>query len=259
MTNKSLPFAPQAGRKRPLYEQIEADLLERIASGEYPAGSMLPTEHALCEAYAGSRITIRRALDGLANRGLVARKPGRGTTVCQPEEMVKSIALTGYIDDAIPLNRHRVLDDTMAVPQPEVAALLDVPPGELVRRIRSVNHSGNEPLSYAQFYFPTATASLITVEDFLGTMPPVRVIEERSGIPIARAEQVVDPVSADQEVADYLGIAAGTPVLRAVRGYFSAQRVPLEAVFVYYHPQRYRYHVTLVPKVLPVHRRKAAA
>lgn len=258
MTIKDPATQPPRARGTPIYERVEADLLDRVASGLYAAGSMLPTEQELCEAYGCSRITLRRAMDGLVARGLVVRTAGRGTMVCSPDEMVKSIALTGYIDDAIPLNRHRVIDDTMQIPPSEIAALLHMPAGVAARCIRSVNHSGELPLSYSHFFYPPGTAHLISPEDFLGSVPPVRVIEQRSGLPVASAEQVVDPVIATPEVASLLGVDPGRPVLRAIRGYFSAQREPLEAVFVYYHPERYRYQVTLIPKVLPVQRKRGA-
>lgn len=250
---KSADPAPRV----PRYREIEDHLLAAIAGGRYPAGSTLPTEHALCAAYDASRITIRRALDGLAGRRLVTRTPGRGTMVSHPDEMVKSIALTGYIDDAIPLNRHRVIDDAMVRPTPAIAALLQVPERERIRRIRSVNHSGELPLSYGQFWFPARTAALIRVEDFAGAVPPIRVVESRSGLAVAGADQVVDAAVAGADVARRLGIAKGTPVLRAHRVYHSAERLPLEAVDVHYHPERYRYRVTLLPKIVPLHRAPA--
>jgi GntR family transcriptional regulator len=244
----------KSGRKPPLYQAIESELLDRIARGDYPAGSMLPTESDLCSEFGASRITIRRAVEGLVNRRLVQRTPGRGTVVCDPAEMVKAVTLTGYIDDAIPLNRHRVIDDTMRVPPDAVASLLRIPNGQAARCIRSVNHAGELPLSYAHFYFPPATAGLIRAADFLGSTPPIRIIESRSGTPVTSAHQLVEPVTADAEVATHLGIEVGRPVLRAIRTYVSADRQPLEIVFVHYHPERYRYEVTLLPKVVPVHR-----
>ncbi len=56
-------------------------LLERIESGEYPAGEAVPSERQLGEELGLSRTTIRRAIDDLVQRGRLQRQPGRGTFV----------------------------------------------------------------------------------------------------------------------------------------------------------------------------------
>lgn len=63
----------------PLYQQVRALLLNQIASGEYRVGERIPTEMALAEQYKTSRITVRQALDSLAQEGLLVRKRRSGT------------------------------------------------------------------------------------------------------------------------------------------------------------------------------------
>lgn len=199
-----------------------------------------------------SRITIRRALEGLEGRGLVERTAGRGTIVVQPEDAIKSITLTGYIDDVVLLNRHHVLDDEFRTLPAGIPALIRMPENERVRCIRTVNHAGELPLSFSHFYFPPATEAFIKVDDFYGTVPPIKVVEANSGLTVAFAEQIVDAVSASEEVAQRLDLATTTPVLRATRAYFTADRQCLEVAYVHYHPDRYRYRATLLPRVLPI-------
>ncbi|WP_346904338.1 GntR family transcriptional regulator, partial [Faecalicatena contorta] len=50
---------------RPLFEKVKDDISARIKSGEYPAGSKIPTEVELIKQYDVSRITIRRAIEEL--------------------------------------------------------------------------------------------------------------------------------------------------------------------------------------------------
>ncbi len=243
---------PQKRGAPPLYQQAEAEFMRRIARGVYPAGSLMPSEARLCAELGMSRITVRRAMEALTARRLIERRRGRGTRVAHAEELVKSVSLTGYIDDVIPLNRHRVIDDLMREPPRAVSDLLHLPPGQPVRCIRTVNHTGELPLSYSAFYFPPQTARHIAPEDFRGATPPIRVVEKRCGWTVAYAEQIIDPVIADAEIARRLGIAEGEPVLRGVRGYFAHDGTPLEVAYVHYHPTRYRYQVKLVPKVVPI-------
>lgn len=52
-----------------------------IASGEYPKGSRLPSENALCEKYGVSRVTVRAALQRLLALDLVETNSGGGTYI----------------------------------------------------------------------------------------------------------------------------------------------------------------------------------
>jgi DNA-binding transcriptional regulator YhcF (GntR family) len=63
------------------YRSITEELRERIAGGEWPPGSPLPSEAALCREYAVTRNTLRRALDQLGDEGVVAVVPGRGRVI----------------------------------------------------------------------------------------------------------------------------------------------------------------------------------
>lgn len=66
------------------YERIAADLCAKIESGEYPPGSVLPSEAQLVATYDSSRTTVRKAVGVLARRGLVTVSQGRPPIVRQP-------------------------------------------------------------------------------------------------------------------------------------------------------------------------------
>ena len=64
-----------------MYRQIYNDLLEKISSGYYAGGSRIPSENELSQAYNVSRITSKRALDLLAEQGIIVRYSGKGSFV----------------------------------------------------------------------------------------------------------------------------------------------------------------------------------
>lgn len=68
-----------------LYHRVYDALKARIASGELPPGGKLPSEKELTDAFSVSGITVKKALNMLAEQGLVARIPGRGTFVRDQE------------------------------------------------------------------------------------------------------------------------------------------------------------------------------
>ena len=65
----------------PLYRQLKEILEERIRQGRFRPGERLPAERELCRQFGVSRITVRQALDELANEGLLYRHQGSGTFV----------------------------------------------------------------------------------------------------------------------------------------------------------------------------------
>jgi len=69
----------------PVYVRVADDLRTRLGHPPFEYGALLPSEMDLSKAYNLSRGTIRKALDILANEGLISRQPGRGTLVLSPD------------------------------------------------------------------------------------------------------------------------------------------------------------------------------
>jgi len=67
-----------------LYQKIYDTLYERITTGFYAVGTKLPTETALHQEFDVSLITLKKALNMLAEQGLIDRIPGKGTFVKVP-------------------------------------------------------------------------------------------------------------------------------------------------------------------------------
>src|SRR5690625_4871720 len=67
--------------KEPLYVQVKDILKDRIISGQYPINTLMPSEQELRKEFDVSIITIRKAVEQLANQGYVEKRSGIGTTV----------------------------------------------------------------------------------------------------------------------------------------------------------------------------------
>ena len=64
-----------------LYRQIADTLRQEIAAGHFQPGGKLPSEAALEQRFAVSRVTVRLALKHLTEQGIVERKQGKGTYI----------------------------------------------------------------------------------------------------------------------------------------------------------------------------------
>src|SRR5882724_725981 len=65
----------------PKYAQVITALQQRIESGEYPPGSLLPSEHQLSAEYGTARPTVVRALRVLRQEGWIDTQQGKGSFV----------------------------------------------------------------------------------------------------------------------------------------------------------------------------------
>lgn len=64
-----------------MYEKIYEELRQMIEGGVYRQGDRIPSEKELAQQYQVSRITSKKALDVLAERGYIIRSAGRGSFV----------------------------------------------------------------------------------------------------------------------------------------------------------------------------------
>ncbi|MEY4671795.1 MAG: hypothetical protein RLZZ415_1674 [Pseudomonadota bacterium] len=64
-----------------LYQDLARNLMEELASGQYPVGARLPAERELAIKYNVSRPTVREAIIALEVQGLVEVKVGSGAYV----------------------------------------------------------------------------------------------------------------------------------------------------------------------------------
>lgn len=76
----ALPNSARA-RKKTKGEIIAQDIEEKILSGKYKAGDLLPTQDELCDLYGASPRSIRDALGRLQARALVDVRQGRRSSV----------------------------------------------------------------------------------------------------------------------------------------------------------------------------------
>ncbi|MET9243876.1 GntR family transcriptional regulator [Nonomuraea sp. NPDC003709] len=87
------------GKAQPAYATLANDLRQRIATGKYPPGAMIPSEATLMAEFGVARGTVRQALAELEREGLVVSQMGRGRRV-QGEATPDAQPSTRYEDVA---------------------------------------------------------------------------------------------------------------------------------------------------------------
>ena len=230
----------------PLYYQLEQRLRARILADEFAPGAPLPTEDQICKEYKVSRITVRRALDGLQRQGLIETRRGLGSFVREKSPGINS-QLTGSLDEFLARagSLHTTsIDLAEAQPPSKVRAQLNLDATERATLLRTIGLLDDMPVAYLEIWLPIEIGSQLRREELDGSMPVVRTVERVSNTRITRAEQTIEPDHAGKEAARHLHIDPRTPILHVQRTYFAGDR-PIELANVRYHPDRYRYAIEL--------------
>jgi GntR family transcriptional regulator, N-acetylglucosamine utilization regulator len=89
----------EKGTARPIYQQLQNLLRERITAGVWQPGEAIPSEQALVQQFGIARMTVRQALDGLIRDGLLVRRRGSGTYVAQARVERELTRMRGFSED----------------------------------------------------------------------------------------------------------------------------------------------------------------
>ncbi|HEX6636947.1 MAG TPA: GntR family transcriptional regulator, partial [Steroidobacteraceae bacterium] len=76
---------------RPMYLQIMEQIRARIAAGDWPAGTELPSIRALAAALSVSVITIKRAYLDLETEGVIVTRHGKGSFVADANGLASEL------------------------------------------------------------------------------------------------------------------------------------------------------------------------
>lgn len=233
----------------PAYTQLAEQLKVRIAGGEFTPGARMPSEQELVADTGLSRITVRAALNMLARDGWVIRRQGVGTFAGHPIDQELStvqttpevLQLLGMIPDV------KVLSFATVLPPADVQKALRLRPSERVVLLKRLYRSGNTPIALVYVYLPLALEkhAEILKDERMPTETTFTILEQKLGITIKEAHQVIKARNADRDVARALRIKAGAPILVLDRLTVGIDGRPLEYDVCHYHSERYTFSVTV--------------
>jgi GntR family transcriptional regulator len=202
----------------PKYLAVREHLRRRVSA--LPEHTLLPPEPLLCAEYGVSRITLRRAVDGLVADGHLVREQGRGTYVTRPairheyrESFVHRIAgFNSVMTEQGAQVGTTVLTQRIVPVQPPIAAELGLEAAtdviELVR-LRSVDGTPN----HVAHSFMAASAYPRAAEEDFSEGSLYDFLRREYSADLAHARIVVDVGTAAPDEADVLGVTTGSPLL----------------------------------------------
>ncbi|NWG23637.1 MAG: phosphonate metabolism transcriptional regulator PhnF [Pseudorhodoplanes sp.] len=211
--NREVAQASDAGVA--LWRRIADDLERAIADGTHPAGSRLPGETEIAERFGVNRHTVRRAIAGLAERGLVRATRGSGTYVAA-QRIAYPISTRTRFSEIVGTKGYaaggRMLAGTMEPADTATAARLNIAPGESVVRIDALRHADKIAICIATTWLPGrrfagAERIYASVRSMTKTLARFGVSDYR------RRSTRILTAAAEATDAAHLGLAPGRPIL----------------------------------------------
>ncbi|MFI9211295.1 GntR family transcriptional regulator [Streptomyces sp. NPDC053253] len=243
--------------EQPAYLRVASDLREKIANGSLPPHTRLPSQARIREEYGVSDTVALEARKVLMAEGLVEGRSGSGTYV-RERPVPRRIARSGYrpTSGATPFRQEQAAEgargtwESRSEQEPasaEVAARLDIEPGERVMRTRYVYRDGGEPMMVSTSWEPLAVTGRTPVmlpEE--GPLGGCGVVERMAAIDVV-VDNVVEEVGARPGLAEELLALGGVPghvVMVVERTYYASGRA-VETADVVVPADRYRisYHL----------------
>lgn len=220
-----------------LFEEIASQLLQKIESGQYTAGSELPNEGQLQRDYEVSRTTVRKAIDLLVGQNKVVRKKGVGLFVAPSLSTQNILEMTGVIKPSIYQNNKQIIKESY-LRQAGIyyGKMLNMKSAELIYYISYLVMSPN------QIVKEVLLLPLDNFPDFqLSSLKILSVLEiANSGKKYVNdLEQDLRLIRANSELAKQLQINMKEPVFKVSNHYFDENKAPIAIEYKFANNTRY--------------------
>ena len=230
----------------PLYVQVQNRLMKGIESGEYVPGAQVPSELEIASEYGISRMTARKALENLVNKGILYRRKGKGTYVA--DSMV-SYGLSTMLSFSRTLRArgYDVVTHVLAVDvipaSLEVINRLQLAVDSKVIVIRRLRMIEGIPAAIHTAFLEHALFAPILERD-LSKQSLLDAVQSISGMQVAYTKDIVQADLLAPEEARLLEVEAGRPALRVEGVAYTAETHPTRYSRAIYRGDMFKFEVS---------------
>lgn len=232
------------------YGELAQTIQKAITSGEYAPGDRLPTTPELCDLYHVSNTTVKKAMDELELKGLVARRRGSGIYVKSTRalrsdrtSLSTSGQMTGLTAEYAAAGKQvtsQVNDFEVQHPSPQVAEALGISTDEFVYYICRLRLCDGVPRNVEYTFMPLSVVPGLLERHLHGSI--YQYIERDLGLKIDSAHRVLRAVSPTADELDWLGVEPGTPLFEVRQVGYLDDGTPFEYSTTH-HTSDYEFYV----------------
>jgi len=200
---------------RILYEQLRKQIEENF----YKEGDLLPSENELCALHNLTRPTVRHALDTLVNDGYIKKHKGKGSIVSGTPKEIGILSIFGTTSAVGKKNLATRIISKPRVQKWEDSFFYELSEKEVefgcikIERLRLVK---DVPVFYDVNYLPNLNLPRFCNRD-ISNKSLFEILRKYYQIEVKGGEQKLKAITAGKQVAEYLQIRQGAPVLHLMR------------------------------------------
>lgn len=206
------------------HQSLSLAIRNRITAGEWPPGTVMPSETDLAQEYQCARATMNRALQVLADSGLIERKRRAGTRVMPLPSSLAKIE--------IPIIRHEIekrgaafghsilMRETAPAPE-QVARQLHLRKGTRALHLKTLYQSDQEPFAYEDRWVNIQAVPAISTAPLDEVSPNEWLVRD---VPYSSGYVSFSASAAGSEEAAALGTRPGAALFTVSRTTWLANR-----------------------------------
>jgi len=202
----------------PLYLQIQRKIQQMIYAGKVRPGSRLPSENNLADQFGVARMTIRQALEHLAQENIIYKKQGVGTFVTEESEILMSkLAFPPSLSMLLKTNGYTPSSDILKKQVTDqipggIRDELRLQPGDLVLYTKRLRLGNDIPMAINHSWLPEKLVPGMADEPFVDGSIIKTLIERYQLLPSVGVEWVESTLATNRE-ARLLQIPLQSPLL----------------------------------------------
>jgi len=200
---------------KPLYEQLEGILRDKIDNADLSVDQMIPSENELSKQYNLSRMTVRNVIVRLVNDGLLYRVPGKGTFVAPTKITTVPLTRMGIREQLIAMGYETdttVVEKKIEGASKRIAEYLEIAEDDPVYVLIRLRYVNNEPLSLHTSYMPVEKFNDL-YQSNLEKEPLCYILDKRYGLIAKRGIETLESVGTDSRESKLLGVKKGFHML----------------------------------------------
>ena len=228
----------------PVYIQIHDQLKNEIEQGIWKVGDRLPSERELAVKFNVSRMTLRQAIQNLADEGILERKIGSGTYVAREKVQEKMSGATSFTEIMESQNRvpsSRTISYFLTSPSSSEMEKLNLSKDDTILRMERIRFADDVPICFEVASVPQKLIDGYSKAEITESL--YRTLEEKGGKKIGPANQTITAVLASEKIADYLEVKRGDAVLRLSQISYFEDGTPFEYVRTQYVGNRFEFYL----------------
>lgn len=226
------------------YYQIKEDIVSRINSGEWALGEKIPSEMELVEFYGVSRMTLRKALDELADEEVLYKERGIGTFAARRQIVRNQEHLSGLSEEMAAQGSavRSVIRAKETTDLQSVARDLNLKGSKVyhLQRLRSVN---NEVLLLDDTFMPVEVAEKAEIANLDENDSLFKRLES-SGFPLLYGTKEVHAILASAKLSKLLSCREASPLFYVKTVIFNHRGSPILVSELHIRSDRYSIKIT---------------